>query len=148
MKQLLLMSVALIIGGLVPLQGSINAQLGKALNHPLQASLISFMGGTLAIIAMLVLLRPELPAVTLVRAQPWYLFCGGLIGASFVTMVLVLAPTIGIANTLTASIAGTIIVSAVFDHFGLMGLPVRPVSLARIMGCVGMLASLMLIQRG
>ena len=62
--------------------------------------------------------------------------------------ILVLAPNIGIANTLAASIAGTLIVSVAFDHFGLIGLPVQPVNATRIVGCVGMLISLVLIQRG
>ncbi len=147
MKILIFMTVALLIGGLLPLQGAINSQLGRALNHPLQASFISFLGGLLAILALLLVLRPELPRAELLRGQPWFLFVGGLIGASYVTMVLTLAPKIGIANTLTASIAGMLIVSMAFDHFGLFGLPVHPVNLMRAAGGLGMLISLVLIQR-
>lgn len=147
MKILIFMTVALLIGGLLPLQGAINSQLGRALNHPLQASFISFLGGLLAILALLLVLRPELPRAELLRGQPWFLFVGGLIGASYVTMVLTLAPKIGIANTLTASIAGTLVVSMAFDHFGLFGLPVHPVNLMRAAGGLGMLISLVLIQR-
>ena len=147
MKILIWMTVALLIGGLLPLQGAINAQLGKVLNHPLQASFISFFVGTSAIFLVLLLLRPELPRAELLRVQPWYLFFGGLIGASYVTMILVLAPSIGMANTLSASIAGTLVVSMAFDHFGLFGLPVHPINLARVAGCFGMLVSLFLIQR-
>ena len=147
MRTLLPMAVALFIGGLLPLQGAINARLGKALVHPLQASFISFLGGTLALLLVLVLLRPELPSGAVLRSQPWYLFTGGLIGASFVTMVVVLAPTIGIANTLAATIAGQLILSVIFDHIGLLGLAAQPVSLPRVVGCIGLVVSLALIQR-
>lgn len=148
MEQLLLMAVALLIGGMIPLQGAINSQLGRALNHPLQASFISFVGGTLAIALLLMVLRPELPRAALLRGQPWFLFAGGLIGACYVTMVLVLAPRIGIANTLAASIGGTLAISLFFDHFGLFGLPVKQINPTRVAGCLGMLASLFLLQRG
>ncbi len=142
-----LMTFALLIGGLIPLQGSLNAQLGKVMNHPLQAAFISFVGGTLSLLILLLVLRPEIPGVKVLQGQPWYLFTGGFLGACFVTMVLVLAPHIGIANTLAAAIAGQLIMSVAFDHFGWLGLAVQPAGLSRILGCIGLVVSLILIQR-
>ncbi len=145
--KLTLMLLAILVGGLIPLQGSINAQLGKVLNHPLQAAFVSFLGGTLSLLIILLVLRPEMPGIRVFQVQPWYLFAGGLLGACFVTMVLVLAPHIGIANTLGAAIAGQLVMSVVFDHFGWLGLAVQPAGLSRIVGCVGLVVSLFLIQR-
>ncbi len=45
MKPQLLILIALVVGGLLALQGMVNAQLGKALSHPLQASFIQFSDG-------------------------------------------------------------------------------------------------------
>ncbi|PLX42187.1 MAG: EamA-like transporter family protein [Deltaproteobacteria bacterium] len=148
MKTLTLMAIALLVGGVLPLQSAINSRLGQVLSHPLQASFISFLGGTIGLLAVLTLIRPELPSPALLRSQPLHLYIGGLLGAAYVTMVITIAPRIGIANTLTASIAGSILVSVIFDHFGLMGMPVKELNLPRIVGSAGMLVSLLLIQRG
>lgn len=142
------MAIALLVGGVLPLQSAINSRLGQVLSHPLQASFISFLGGTIGLLAVLTLIRPEFPSPALIRSQPWHLFVGGLLGAAYVTMIITVAPKIGIANTLTASIAGSIIVSVIFDHFGLMGMPIKVINLPRIIGSAGMLISLFLIQKG
>ena len=47
MKNIVFLALALCVGGLLPVQGSINAYLGKSLNHPLQATFISFFGAIL-----------------------------------------------------------------------------------------------------
>ncbi len=151
MNVFVLMAVAVLVGGLLPLQGSMNARLGKALNHPLQASFISFTGGALLLAALLVVLlilkRTSLPTTATLRDVPWYLYVSGTLGVIFVTMVIILAPRIGIANTLAAAIVGQLVMSVIFDHFGWLGLTPQPVSVARIVGCASLVIGLILIQK-
>lgn len=47
MKNLACLRLALVVGGLVPIQGSINAGLGRSVNHPLQAAFVSSLGSFL-----------------------------------------------------------------------------------------------------
>ena len=49
MKIQLLIVIALVVGGMLALQGMINAQLGKSLAHPLQASFVSFSVGVVGL---------------------------------------------------------------------------------------------------
>ena len=147
MKNLLFILTALCAGGLVPVQGSINAHLSKGLNHPLQATFISFFGAVLLLVAVLTVLHPSLPSVSQLRSIPPIYYSGGIYGVLFVTTLLVLTPHIGIASTFVATIVGQLILSVILDHFGLFGLERHPVDLSRLIGSAGLLASLYLIQK-
>jgi len=146
MKNLIFLFIALCVGGLVPVQGAINAHLGKSLNHPLQATFISFFGAVLFLLVLLLVLNPSLPSIAQLKSVPPLYYSGGAYGVVFVTTLLVLAPRIGIANTVVATIVGQLIISVVLDHFGVFGLARYPISGLRVMGCTGLLLSLYLIQ--
>jgi transporter family-2 protein len=148
MKNLLLLMVALCAGGLVPVQGSINAHLSKGLNHPLQATFISFFGALVLLVVVLMVLNPALPSLSQLRAIPPIYYTGGIYGVLFVTTLLVLTPHIGIASTVVATIVGQLILSVILDHFGLFGLARHPISLPRLIGSAGLLVSLYLVQKG
>ena len=147
MRNLIFLLLALCVGGLLPVQGAINAHLGKSLNHPLQATFISFFGAILFLIILLVALNPPLPSVSQLKSTPAFYFTGGIYGVIFVTTILMLAPRIGIANTLVATIIGQLIISVILDHFGVFGLLRHPVNGFRLLGCVGLMISLYLIQK-
>ncbi|PWD99372.1 DMT family transporter [Marinilabilia rubra] len=147
MTKYILIFAALIIGGFLSIQGSINAQLSSFLKHPLQASLTNFLVGTVILILLNVILKTSMPSFAEMKAVPWYLFLGGAIGAMFVTSVVLLIPRIGVTTMLAASIAGQLIVAAVIDHFGFFSVAVHPVSLSRVAGIVMLILGIVLIQR-
>jgi transporter family-2 protein len=147
MKNCIFLFLALCVGGLLPVQGSLNAHLGKSLNHPLQATFISFFGAILVLFLLLLALSPPLPSVSQLKSTPAVYYTGGIYGVVFVTTILMLAPRIGIANTLVATIVGQLIVSVILDHFGVFGLVRHPISGYRLMGCAGLMVSLYLIQK-
>ena len=147
MKNLLFLSLALCVGGLLPIQGAINAHLGRSLNHPLQATFVSFLGATVVLVLLLLVLNPTLPTIPQLTSTPVFYYTGGIYGVIFVTTILVLAPRIGIANTLVASIVGQLIISVCLDHVGAFGLARLPVNGFRLLGCMGLLISLYLIQK-
>lgn len=146
MKATLFIAIAFLIGGLLPIQGVINARLGQVLNHPLQASLISFSVGTAFLVCCLWLARIGFPSPWIVTQVPWYLLCGGLMGAIFVSTVLVLVPHIGIANMLVAAMAGQMVISMLIDHFGWLGVPVHSLGISRILGGVLLLLGVVLVR--
>ena len=147
MRNLVLLIVALCVGGLLPIQGAINAHLGKSLHHPLQATFISFFGAIVVLVIVLAVTHPPLPTITQLADIPWRYYTGGIYGVIFVTTILLLAPRIGIANTLVATIIGQLIVSVILDHIGGFGLQRLPVNGFRLLGCVGLVVSLYLIQK-
>ena len=139
--------IALLIGGLLPVQGSINSHLSTFLKHPLQAAFVSFFVGTLALFFLNVFLKTEVPAAKELVKIPFYLFFGGLLGAIYVTSAIVLIPKIGITSLLAASIAGQLIISSVIDHFGFFNVPIHPISFGRVAGIALLATGIFLIQR-
>lgn len=139
--------MALTAGGMVAIQGTINSGLSKRLNHPLQASLISFAGAIPFIIVILFILHPRIPEWSHLREVPPIYYTGGIYGVIFVTTILFLATKIGIANTVVATIVGQLILSVFLDHIGFLDLAVKPINIYRGAGCVGLLLSLYLIQK-
>ena len=138
--------MAAIAGACLATQAGINAQLGRYLGHPLWATFASFALGTLVIVPLLILWKAPAPQVTAALNGPWWIWTGGAIGVFFVTAALMLTPQTGVAAFLAAMIGGQLLASLVIDHFGLVGLPVRPVTTARAVGTALILAGVLVTQ--
>jgi len=50
----LLIPLAILIGAVLPIQGALLSKLGPLLNHPIQATLVSYIGGVFACVLVLV----------------------------------------------------------------------------------------------
>ncbi len=137
---------AVIAGSMIPIQGALNARLGAAMVHPMQATLVSYIGGTIACVVVLLIAQASLPDYKRLAGIDWYLYLGGFLGAVFVSGMLYLMPKIGIANMLAAAILGQLVMSVAFDHFGLAGITVE-INASRIFGIVLLLAGVYFLQR-
>ncbi|WP_430816731.1 DMT family transporter [Carboxylicivirga sp. RSCT41] len=143
----ILTGIALLIGGLLAVQGSINSQLGGILKSPFLAAFISFSVGTLTLLALNVLVRTELPGKELLSSMPIYLFLGGIIGAIYVSSAIILIPKIGVATMLGASIGGQMIVASIIDHYGWFNVAIHQISAGRIIGILLLIVGVYLIER-
>ncbi len=143
----ILTGVALLIGGLLAVQGSINSQLGGILKSPFLAAFISFFVGTLTLFVLNVLMRAELPPKAIIAEIPLYLFIGGVIGAIYVSSAIILIPKIGVATMLGASIGGQMIVASIIDHYGFFNIAIHPISTGRIVGILLLIVGVFLIER-
>ncbi len=141
-----LLLFALFVGLLLPLQAGINSQLRLYVGHPLWASLVSFTGGTLALVCLLALNRISLPPVGWFERVPWWQLTGGLLGALFVTAALMLAPRLGAATLVASVVAGQMVGSMVIDHYGIVGYPQHDLSVELIMGMLLVIIGVALIQ--
>jgi len=131
----------------VAFQGAINGLLARQLSHPLQATFVSFLGGTLVIALILVFLQPEIPSGTTLKRIPWYLYTGGAMGVFFVTVALLSVPRIGATQFLAAILAGQVVGALLIDHFGLLEVPVQHISWKRIGGVLLIVIGVFLTQR-
>ena len=95
----ILVLIALTVGVVLPAQAGINSQLRVWLGHPIQAALVSFTVGALALATISVALRLSWPSVDHVGAAPWWVWVGGIFGATYVSMAVVLAPRLGAAHS-------------------------------------------------
>jgi len=137
---------AFLVGGLAPIQGSLNGQMGRFLGHPLRGTLMNFAVGGIVLLVIL-LLFVGLPQWSKLSEAPIMLFSPGLMGILFVTTLLALIPEIGALRVLAAVIVGQLIVSAVIDHYGLLSVPVHAFGTSRFLGTLLLIGGLYLIQR-
>src|SRR5262245_35619086 len=102
--QILLVLIAVVAGALLPVQAGMNVQAAKALPAGIHASLLSFIVGTMALILLCAGLRTPAPSWDRLSAMPWWAWCGGLIGATFVASAVYLSPRLGVLTFLSAAI--------------------------------------------
>jgi transporter family-2 protein len=143
-------SLGLVAGAVLPIQGAINAQLRLDVDEPLAAAAFSFSIATLAMAVALVVAvavaRAPRPQVAGLEGLPWWGWLGGLCGAAYVTSVFVLIPEIGVAPTIALTVAGQQVASVLVDRQGLLRLPVRRIAPARLAGVLILLTGVGLIQ--
>ncbi|MEH2299849.1 DMT family transporter [Nostoc sp.] len=145
--QLLFLVFALLAGTLLPTQAGINAQLAKQLGHPLLAATVSFSLGTVALLLFTVMSHLSLPALGRLIQIPLYLWLGGLLGVIYLTATIVLAPLLGAATMIGLIILGQMLAAITLDHFGLVGFPVHPLSLWRVVGVILLITGVVFVQR-
>ncbi|HEX8206983.1 MAG TPA: DMT family transporter, partial [Solirubrobacteraceae bacterium] len=77
----------------------------------------------------------------------WYYLTGGVLGAAYVTTVLVTVRELGAGPVVAATIAGQLSASVVLDQFGLLGLPKDPITLGKVIGVLLLAAGVYLVVR-
>ena len=80
---------------------------------------------------------------------PWYYLIGGLLGAVYVTTVLVTVRTLGAGGVTAATIAGQLTISVVVDQLGLLGVAQQPITAGadRSASCCSPRASFLIVRR-
>ena len=150
--RLLLTAVAVLVGGVVPIQAVVNSRLGEWLGRTpeqkLTATWISFLGGTIGITVLLLFVARGLPRLqnSPLEAPP-LLWTGGLYGVVFVSASIMLVPRIGVAATVGAMLCGQMINSVWFDHIAFLGTPRSSVTPMRIGGLVLMMVGLLMVSQ-
>lgn len=117
------------VGVQSPLASMITQRLGM-----LESIFIIHIGG--AIVALIPLLFLKGGNLGSWRSLPWYLLLAGSMGLIVVGGVSFLIPRIGVAAAITLIIAGQLVLSAVLDHYGYLGVHVRHMDLQRILGLI------------
>ena len=142
----LLALLALAAGTCIPTQAGINARLSLWAGSPLLAAAISFLVGTLILCSYVLAARLPLPDWRSAAGQPWWLWCGGAMGAFFVAVTIYLAPRLGATSMLAWLLAGQMLAALLLDHFGVLGYPLQPLSLGRVAGVLLLMAGVYLIR--
>jgi len=132
-------------GGLIALQAPINSSLGKSIGT-WQAAFVSFVVGTVLLCAIAALSGGGLGLSASLHV-PWHYLLGGILGALYVTAVLVTVRTLGAGGVTAATIAGQLTMSVVVDHFGWLGVERDPVSASKIAGLALLAVGTFLIVR-
>jgi bacterial/archaeal transporter family-2 protein len=133
-------------GVLVGMQAPINGRLGRAVGS-LQAASLSFVVGTVALLAIVALAPGGLGGFSHAGRAPWWAFVGGLLGATYVTVAILTVRTLGASGLTAAVITGQLAISVAIDRFGLLGIARQPIALHRIVGLALLVVGVALVVR-
>ncbi len=123
-----------------------NATLSKSLGMPVTAGLIILVVSTSILLAGgLAVGKLEWPTGQQMATVPWWAWGGGLFSVLLILAQLYASPSIGAASFLGIIVTVGVVCSIALDHFGLIGFPVHPASLWRILGAVLMIAGVALV---
>lgn len=137
--------LALIAGCVMALQPAVNARLAGQCGHPLQASIISFATGLVALLLVGVSMRVGYPTPLKLQTLPLWAWTGGLLGTYMVTVSLLVAPRLGATRWIALVLAGQMALSLVLDHFG-AGYAPHAMSTLRIAGVLCVVLGVYLVM--
>ena len=135
-----------VAGALVGLQAPINSTLGKTVGTFAAAS-VSFAIGLTLLITITLVAGGGFGQVGEAGDLRWYYLTGGILGAAYVTTVLLTVRELGAGGVTAATIAGQLAMSVLVDRAGLLGLPERGLTAQRVTGLVLLAAGTFLIVR-
>src|SRR6187431_3321961 len=133
------------VGGLIALQAPINSGLGKA-TGTFPAAAISFGVGTLLLVGIVLATGQASDVSGAADVRAYYLI-GGLLGAAYVTTVLLTVRTLGAGGVTAATVAGQLTMSVIIDRIGFLGLEETPITLGRVIGVLLLFAGTVLVIR-
>ena len=139
--------LAIAAGVSIVVQQVLNSNLRTALNSAAWSGFVSYFVGVVCMALLALALRAPLPAVGVAARIPWWAWSGGLFGAIFIGLAILLVPHLGAATFIALLVTGQMLASVAFDHFGWLGLAQRPADAPRLIGVALLIGGVVLIRR-
>ena len=127
-------------------QQAVNANLRVEIGSPWWAGFVSYLGGAIIMLLAALALREPIPDVTVAARSQGISWTGGLFGVIYIAISILLLPRLGAATVIALIVAGQMIGSLAFDHFGLFGLPMHHITAPRIAGALFLLTGVILVR--
>jgi transporter family-2 protein len=128
---ILVVLVGLAAGVAVGLQGPLASLMSQRIGTLESIFYIHLGGAVFSLIPLLFLGGGNLGRW---RSVPWYALGAGILGLVVLGGISFLIPHIGVATAVTLVVAGQLVVSALLDHYGLLGASIRHLDLPRAFG--------------
>ena len=139
-----LIALMLLIGFVLTLHLAMNSQVGVILKNQKMGNAIFWSIG--AITAIIIGLTGWDPAVfTRLKEVPLWLLTAGVMGGLLVFGIAWTMPQLGAGTAFVLLIAGQVISGMIFSHFGLLGSPVEPISMVKIVGVVLLISGVAIV---
>lgn len=139
--------LAMLAGMMMPTQAAINNKLASFVESPVLAAFISFVVGTAALFVYILFSGIPLGNLASLKQASFVSWTGGILGAFFVASAVILVPRLGVALTFSLIVAGQMLITLVLDHFGFLGVPVKELSVMRLMGVALIVGGVVLIRK-
>lgn len=138
-------ALGVVMGMCSATQVAVNGRLGRILGSAVEAALISFCVGTTVLFVLLQASRTRWRGLG-AGPNPWWMWLGGVLGATIIFSMALLGPIIGTGVTVVATLLGMMLASLLIDAFGLLNSTRREVRLPQIVGLLVIIAGVALIR--
>ena len=139
---------ALACGVVLTTQVATNKQLGEHLHNLYIPAVANMVIGFVATVALTLTLSQDYPTSAMIRSAPWYGWIGGgVLGATYLTGTILLAPRIGAAALIGLVVTGQIVFSVMCDQFAWFGFEQHSANLPRLCGCLLLIGGVALVSK-
>ncbi|RYE23636.1 MAG: DMT family transporter, partial [Sphingobacteriales bacterium] len=138
--------LAFAAGAFLPIQAGINARMGKAAQSAVFASLTSFVVGTIGLLLYMLLTKQQI-SISGIKSAPTYAWFGGLLGAFYVTVIVLAFPKLGPGVTFGLVVAGQMIFSLLLEHNQILVEARNPITLIKVFGVILIIAGVVILRR-
>ena len=147
-KGLLWPLAGILLGTTFAIQPAMNGKLAVALASSIHAAFISFIGSTVILYAIVLVVRSFRRGLSTVFAEkrPWWIWTGGLIGAFYITMFAWFTPLLGVGIVSLLGILGMLTMSVIIDAKGLLGAKPTHIGRSQYLGLLLILTGLVVIK--
>lgn len=146
-NQLIFLALALLAGGMIPFQSAMNSQLGRSLQSPYFSALTVFVVAAIGLTIYNLASQQTVPTLVQFSDAPKWSYLGGVLGGSYILLIVICAPKLGIGNVTIMVLLGQILAAMLIDHFGLLNATLHPINWQRLIGVGLLIAGVYIVRR-
>lgn len=146
-NQLIFLLLSLLAGAMIPFQSAMNSQLGKSLQSPYYSALTVFVVAAIGLLLYNLLTQQPLPRSSQFADAPNWSYLGGILGGTYILLIVICAPRLGIGNVTIMVLLGQIVAAMIIDQFGLLNAAVHTINWQRLVGLCLLVAGVYLVRK-
>lgn len=127
-------------------QTAINGHVGTVVDSSLKSAFLSFFGGTITLLIVVLILHPPLKYERSEKGNPWWMWTGGIIGAFCVLGNAYIVPILGTGLAVVIILVGVTSGSLIIDQFGILESKKNPITIVQILSLLVMILGVVLIR--
>jgi transporter family-2 protein len=132
-----------LVGALLPLQAGINTRLRILTGDTVDTVFVSLSVGLL----FTTLCGPSFRWHGTPATQPWWIWCGGVVGAIYLLTTIAVARHLGAAVMIGALVCGQAAGALLLDSLGAAGYARQPLTIGRVVGTLLIVVGVMMARR-
>ncbi len=144
---IVLLILTVVCGAMIAVQAATNMMLLKHTGAVLWSTIVLFAVGFVYLLILAFVSRTAAPGVELLFNAPVWAYTGGVIVASYVAVIILVVPKLGVAYAILGIVSGQVLGSLLIDHYGLFSAEKRALNLERAVGIALVLLGLILAKR-
>ena len=138
--------LTMFLGVILAVHLAMNGKVGSVLQNARVGNALFWCIGALGAMAIGLTGWQSGALAPLKHVQP-ILLTAGVLGACLVFAIAWLIPKVGAGNVMIVLLAGQVIGGLVMSHYGFLGSPVQPITVAKVVGVLVMIGGVFLATR-